>query len=78
VTFHVDEAVNIVLDLRRQGHDAPSTEKYPARAGAGQVSFHEKIEGLRLRPGAFVLTIRAVDAAGNESRAYAFRLRVKR
>jgi hypothetical protein len=78
VRFHVDEPVTIVLDLRKRGSAAPSTEKHPTRAGAGRIDFYEKIEGLRLRPGRFVLTVTAVDAAGNESKPVPLPLRVRR
>jgi len=78
VRYRVDEAVTIVLDVRRRSNDAPSLLKFGRVAGPGIVSFREKIEGFRLRPGAFLLTVYAVDAAGNASRATTLRLRVRR
>jgi hypothetical protein len=78
VSYTVDEAVTIVLDLRSSGSNAPSLLKVGRRAGRGRVSFNEKIEGRRLRPGAYHLHVWAVDAAGNESRHFTLRLRVRR
>ena len=78
VFFRVDEPATIILDLRRRGSSAPSMAKYPKPAGAGSVSFHEKIEGRRLRPGSYTLLVTAADAAGNESRTVSLPLRVRR
>jgi hypothetical protein len=47
-------------------------------AGPGAVRFGSKIEGRRLRPGNFRLTVTAVDHAGNESRPVTLSLRVRR
>jgi hypothetical protein len=77
VGYTVDEAATIVLDLRRRSTDAPSLMKVSRGEGAGHVRFREKIEGRRLRPGLFRLTVYAVDAAGNESRPTTLRLRVR-
>lgn len=78
VTYRVDEAVNVVLDLRRRATDAPSLLRVARTAGRGSVRFREKIEGRRLRPGTFRLTVYAVDAAGNESEPRTLTLRVRR
>jgi hypothetical protein len=77
VSYTVDEAATIVLDLRRRSTDAPSLMKVTRGEGAGRVRFKEKIEGRRLRPGLFRLTVYAVDAAGNESRPVTLHLRVR-
>jgi hypothetical protein len=77
VTYSVDEAVTVVLDLRRRSTDAPSLMKVNRGAGSGSVRFREKIEGRRLRPGLFRLTVYAVDAAGNESEHTTLALRVR-
>jgi hypothetical protein len=77
VTYTVDESVTMVLDLRSAGSNAPSLLKVGRRAGRGRVSFNEKIEGRRLRPGAYRLHVWAVDAAGNESRRFTLPLRVR-
>ena len=78
VSYTVDEPVSIVLDLRRRATDAPSLMKVARGAGAGTVRFGSKIEGRRLRPGNFRLTVTAVDHAGNESRPVTLSLRVRR
>lgn len=78
VRYSVDEPVSIVLDLRRRASDAPSLMKVSRGAGAGSVRFGSKIEGRRLRPGSFRLTVTAVDPAGNESRPVTLSLRVRR
>ena len=78
VRYVVDEPVSIVLDLRHRASDAPSLMRVSRRAGAGSVRFGSKIEGRRLRPGSFRLTVTAVDAAGNESRPVTLSLRVRR
>jgi hypothetical protein len=77
VSYTVDEPVTMVLDLRSAGSNAPSLLKVGRRAGKGRVSFNEKIEGRRLRPGSYRLHVWAVDAAGNESRRFTLRLRVR-
>jgi hypothetical protein len=77
VTYSVDEAVTMVLDLRRRSTDAPSLMRVARGEGRGAVRFKEKIEGRRLRPGTFRLTVYAVDAAGNESRPTTLSLRVR-
>lgn len=78
VHYTVDEPVSIVLDLRRRSTDAPSLMRVSRGAGRGSVRFGSKIEGRRLRPGTFRLTVHAVDAALNESRPVTLRLRVRR
>ena len=78
VHYTVDEPVSIVLDLRRRASDAPSLMRVARDAGAGSVRFGSKIEGRRLRPGSFRLTVSAVDHAGNESRPVTLSLRVRR
>ena len=78
VSYSVDEPASIVLDLRRRATDAPSLLKVARGAGAGSVRFGSKIEGRRLRPGNFRLTVSAVDHAGNASRAVTLSLRVRR
>jgi hypothetical protein len=77
VSYTVDEATTIVLDLRRRSSDAPSLMKVLRGQGAGTVRFKEKIEGRRLRPGVFRLTVTAIDAAGNESSPVTLRLVVR-
>lgn len=77
VAFTVDEAVTIVLVLRRDGSGATNTLKAVRSEGPGTVRFKEKIEGRRLRPGTYRLTVNAVDAAGNESRPRVLSLRVR-
>lgn len=77
VNYVVDEAAAIVLDLRHRSTDAPSLMRVSRGEGAGSVRFREKIEGRRLRPGSFRLTVYAVDAAGNESRPVTLSLRVR-
>lgn len=77
VAYTVDEPATIVLDLRRRSTDAPSLMKVSRGAGAGTVRFREKIEGRRLRPGRYRLTVTAADAAGNESRPVTLMLRVR-
>ena len=78
VRYSVDEPVSVVLDLRRRASDAPSLMKVARGAGRGSVRFGSKIEGRRLRPGTFRLTVTAVDHAGNESRPVTLSLRVRR
>jgi hypothetical protein len=78
VNYVLDEAAAIVLDLRRRSTDAPSLMRVTRGEGPGSVRFREKIEGRRLRPGSFRLTIYAVDVAGNESRPVTLSLRVRR
>lgn len=78
VSYAVDEPVTIVLDLRHRASDAPSLLRVSRPAGRGTVRFNEKIEGRRLRPGRYRLTVTAVDPAGNESRAFTLSLRVRR
>lgn len=78
VRYRVDEPVSIVLDLRHRAGDAPSLMRVARRAGAGSVRFGSKIEGRRLRPGSFRLTVTAVDHAGNASRPTTLSLRVRR
>jgi hypothetical protein len=78
VRFRIDEPATILLDLRRRGSSAPSVEKHPFGAGRGAITFHEKIEGRRLRPGSYELLVTAVDAAGNSSRTVVLPLRVRR
>ena len=78
VGYTVDEDVTIVLDLRRAGSRATNQLGVARRAGAGTVRFGARIEGHRLRPGSYFLTVTAVDAAGNESRAFPLRLTVRR
>ena len=77
VNYVLDEAAAIVLDLRRRSTDAPSLMRVSRGEGPGSVRFREKIEGRRLRPGSFRLTVYAVDAAGNESRPVTLSLRVR-
>jgi hypothetical protein len=77
VRYTVDEPASIVLDLRRRATDAPSLMKVSRGAGTGSVRFGSKIEGRRLRPGNFRLTVTAVDPAGNESRPVTLSLRVR-
>lgn len=77
VKYRVDEAVTVVLDLRRRATDAPSLMRVARGEGRGSVRFKEKIEGRRLRPGTFRLMVYAVDAAGNESEPRTLRLRVR-
>ena len=78
VTFVADEPVTVVLVLRRAGSGATNTLKAARSEGPGSVRFKEKIEGRRLRPGAYRLTVSAVDAAGNESTERVLALRVRR
>ena len=78
VYFRVNEPVTIVVILRRRGSGATNTLKVVRSAGRGSVRFKEKIEGRRLRPGSYRLTVTAVDAAGNESRQSVVKLRVRR
>ncbi len=78
VRYTVDEPVSVVLDLRHRATDAPSLMKVSRPAGRGSVRFGSKIEGRRLRPGSFRLTVTAVDHAGNESRPTTLSLRVRR
>jgi hypothetical protein len=78
VRYTVDEPVSIVLDLRHRATDAPSLLRVARGAGRGSVRFGSKIEGRRLRPGTFRLTVTAVDPAGNESVPRTLRLRVRR
>lgn len=79
IRFRVNEAATIVVDgRRRERRGAPSLLKVATLAGAGSVRFGSKIEGLRLRPGAYRLTVTAVDAAGNRSRSFTLPLRVRR
>lgn len=78
VAYTVDEPVTIVLDLRSASSNAPSLLKVGRNPGPGRVRFREKIEGRRLRPGRYRLLVWAVDAAGNESRQFTLRLRVRR
>lgn len=77
VRYVVDEPVSIVLDLRHRSTDAPSLLKVSRGAGPGSVRFGSKIEGRRLRPGSFRLTVTAIDPAGNESRPVTLSLRVR-
>jgi hypothetical protein len=68
ITFRVSEDSDVVLDVRRRGSTAASTEDFPRDRGAGAIEFGPTVEGRRLSSGAYRVTIRAVDAAGNESR----------
>ena len=78
VGYRVDEDVAIVLDLRRYGSRATNQLSVARRAGAGTVRFGARIEGHRLRPGSYALTVSAFDAAGNESRRTVLRFTVRR
>lgn len=77
VFLTVDEPVTVVVVLRRNGSGATNTLKAARSEGPGSVRFKEKIEGRRLRPGSYRLTVTAVDAAGNESRPRTLSLRVR-
>lgn len=78
VRFVLDEPATIAVDVRRARSTATSSLRIARNPGSGAVSFGDRVEGRRLRPGAYTLTVFAIDAAGNESPPTVIRVRVRR
>jgi plastocyanin len=70
VRFSLDEPASVIVRLR-----GPTRRTYTREARAGRSSIRLP---RRLRPGRYRLTLRAEDAAGNESRTVVRRFRVRR
>jgi hypothetical protein len=78
ISFTLDEAATIAVDVRRARSRARSSLRIARNPGRGAVSFGDRVEGRRLRPGPYVIDVFAIDAAGNESAPVVMRVRVRR
>jgi len=78
ISFSLDEAATVAVDVRRARSRAKSSLRIARNPGRGAVSFGDRVEGRRLRPGPYVINVFAIDAAGNESTPVVIRVRVRR
>ena len=78
ITYTVDEPVTIGLAFRRASSRAVSTVAKLVQEGAGRVTLSARVEGRRLVPGSYTVSVTATDAAGNATRPRTLRFKVKR
>jgi hypothetical protein len=81
--FKLSEPATLTFVVKRRAAHGSRLTKFAtlrrtAAAGAGGLAIRRKLAGVKLRPGRYVATVAAVDAAGNRSRSYKLEFRVVR